>query len=323
MRDFADLLWPLDLEGFFADIFDRRHLHLAGRPERTAGLWPLPGFDRLIATPDLWTDRTLTLFLDGRRIPAAEYCQSRPVVNLPPAARPDPARVNALIRQGAALVCNSVDLIHPDLRRLADLLEQGFGGTCEINLYATQDGRTAFPPHFDFHEVVVLQLAGRKKWRVYGRRNDNPLQGLTTVGPQDHAPYCATLVDAPVLTPGDLLYLPRGQYHDATAADGPSVHLACGVTPTSGVELARLLLASAEHDAQLRAWCPPSDAIGRRRFDAASERMGERLAAMARHPELRERLRQLQAHRRQHQGQIEADPLLDLGLLADIRSANS
>ena len=39
------------------------------------------------------------------------------------------------------------------------------------------------------------------------------------------------------LQPGDLLYLPRGQYHYALADDGPCVHIAWGVTYPIGMDV--------------------------------------------------------------------------------------
>jgi hypothetical protein len=43
------------------------------------------------------------------------------------------------------------------------------------------------------------------------------------------------------MTPGDLLYLPRGWYHDALADDGGSVHIAFGATVPIGLDVISLL----------------------------------------------------------------------------------
>lgn len=81
-----------------------------------------------------------------------------------------------------------------------------------------------FAPHFDDVDVYVLQVEGRKRWRVAA-----PLPG--------HAlPRCSSrdFVDAEVgacmldveLAPGDLLYLPRGTIHQAESLPGAaSLHL--------------------------------------------------------------------------------------------------
>ncbi len=76
--------------------------------------------------------------------------------------------------------------------------------------YASDGGGVG--PHVDSYDVFLLQLAGRRRWRV-GRadatrlRDDVPLKMLA-----DFAPRQDWLLD-----PGDMLYLPPGWGHDGTA----------------------------------------------------------------------------------------------------------
>jgi len=76
--------------------------------------------------------------------------------------------------------------------------------------YASDGGGVG--PHVDSYDVFLLQLAGRRRWRV-GRvdatrlRDDVPLKML--------AGFVAD--DDWVLDPGDMLYLPPGWGHDGTA----------------------------------------------------------------------------------------------------------
>jgi ribosomal protein L16 Arg81 hydroxylase len=43
------------------------------------------------------------------------------------------------------------------------------------------------------------------------------------------------------MKPGDLLYLPRGQYHYALADDGGCIHIAFGVTYPIGIDVVSYL----------------------------------------------------------------------------------
>jgi len=76
--------------------------------------------------------------------------------------------------------------------------------------YASDGGGVG--PHVDSYDVFLLQLAGRRRWRV-GRadaarlRDDVPLKMLASFAPHDDW----------VLDPGDMLYLPPGWGHDGTA----------------------------------------------------------------------------------------------------------
>ena len=37
----------------------------------------------------------------------------------------------------------------------------------QINAYLTPPAEQGLDIHFDFHDVIVVQLAGRKRWRVW------------------------------------------------------------------------------------------------------------------------------------------------------------
>ena len=49
------------------------------------------------------------------------------------------------------------------------------------------------------------------------------------------------LIDQITLQPGDLLYLPRGQYHDALASKNGAIHIAFGLTYFKRIDLLSLL----------------------------------------------------------------------------------
>lgn len=91
-------------------------------------------------------------------------------------------------------------------------------------------------PHVDAYDVFLLQLEGRRRWRV-GRANDKrfiegaPLKLLRCFEP--------TLEW--VLEPGDLLYLPPQWGHDGVAV-GRCMTASIGFRAPSAVELTRALL---------------------------------------------------------------------------------
>ena len=55
-------------------------------------------------------------------------------------------------------------------------LEEQFGAMVGANAYLTPSGEQGFAPHYDDIEAFVLQLEGRKRWRVYAcPEDDGPL----------------------------------------------------------------------------------------------------------------------------------------------------
>jgi lysine-specific demethylase/histidyl-hydroxylase NO66 len=74
------------------------------------------------------------------------------------------------------------------------------------------------------------------------------------------------------MKPGDVLYLPRGQYHDALTGAHASLHVTFGVTPPTGLALFKLLESAVTGESAFRQYLPDA------RDEAA---LRERLAALA------------------------------------------
>jgi ribosomal protein L16 Arg81 hydroxylase len=78
------------------------------------------------------------------------------------------------------------------------------------NVCITPQNSSGFTPHYDTHEVLVLQIGGSKVWRIY----DPPLKLPHRSQPFNAASHRLPPRPRPrfelEMRPGDLLYLPRG-----------------------------------------------------------------------------------------------------------------
>ena len=81
------------------------------------------------------------------------------------------------------------------------------------------------------------------------------------------------------MKPGDVLYLPRGQYHDALTGAQASLHVTFGVSPATGLALFKLLESALMQESAFRAYLPDA----RRRRDAARTARAARRASPLRH----------------------------------------
>jgi len=105
--------------------------------------------------------------------------------------------------------------------------------------YLTPPDAQGFSIHYDDHEVLVLQVEGNKEWFLYDR--DAILPVKPQLGPErdnrDHPLSLRT-----TLEPGDVIYIPRGLFHEARATESHSLHISLSIYPTTWLELTRLLL---------------------------------------------------------------------------------
>ncbi|MEU4474039.1 cupin domain-containing protein [Micromonospora sp. NPDC023888] len=159
---------------------------------------------------------------------------------------------------GATLVLQGLHRIWPPLVDFARDLGLALNQPLQVNAYLTPAGSQGFATHYDTHDVFVLQVDGRKHWRIHPPVLPDPLEKQPWGGRADEVGATAqgpAALDV-VLAPGDALYLPRGWLHSAQAQDASSLHLTVGIRALTRYALVEELLALAAEDRRLRASLP-------------------------------------------------------------------
>lgn len=243
IASFSDLIAPIGEADFFATYHDRRPVHIAAdQAGRFSDIMSWDILTRLLNMTSVWTQDTLQLVLDKVTIPPEHYCVEGVGKRAGGRLQPDAEQVKAWLRRGASLVANDIDTLSPGMSAAFDLIETRLGAKVQSNLYCSWAKHQAFDAHFDTHEVFALHIEGEKTWRIYEGRTDRPIAHTSFLNlPKDfHDRNRGPVLLEVTLRPGDVLYIPRGCYHDALA-DTPSVHLACGVTFPIGVDIVGIL----------------------------------------------------------------------------------
>ena len=250
----------------------------------------------------VWTPASLQLVLNGDMVPPGQYCHPTVDTEGKHQLRPDAELVTTLLKQGASLVANDIDTLTPDLSETANALEAELGGKAQTNLYCSWRAQRAFNSHFDTHDVYAIHTVGEKIWSIYEGRLDNPIAhpAYKNFGHEYHEKNKGTVVAEITMQPGDLLYIPRGQYHDALASSENTIHVSFGVTALIGLDVLSLLYEQAIADSLFRANVPrPSEGT------AVADRLtqiGDRLAEIARQPKSHEAFAKLQREFRYPRG---------------------
>lgn len=236
---FDEIVAPLGTQAFLADYLGRQPLHLQGAPDKFAAVMNWDVLNRLLGMTTIWSSHSLVMVLDKEPIPPSTYCQAAPGRDGGTVLRPDPARVKPHLAKGATLVLNDIDQLTPELSAFARHMEATLGGKVQANLYLSSKRKQGFRVHYDYHDVFAVHVMGEKTWMVFEGREDTPIrhprfEALT----QDYKDKAKGELWKEVrLRPGDLLYLPRGQYHYALADDGACAHIAFGVTYPIGMDV--------------------------------------------------------------------------------------
>jgi hypothetical protein len=170
------------------------------------------------------------------------------------------------------------------------------GSITAANAYYTPRGGRVFTPHWDTHDVLVVQLHGAKRWRVYDVVLAHPLQGRGYMESNPYAGFADDLAYQDLtLREGDLLYLPAGTPHAAWCEDSDSLHLTGALLPPRWHDvlaaMTREALLECEKELALRRPCPAwfvgaGDPRVQGERTAAIERLVEHLRAVALEPVL-------------------------------------
>jgi bifunctional lysine-specific demethylase and histidyl-hydroxylase NO66 len=239
--------------------------HWGMRPLLSRGAQLPEGFGDLFgaaAVDDLTSSRGLRspfvrMAEDGEVIAADRYTRGGGAgAGVPDQVADD--RVLALMGDGATLVLQALHRTWPPLVRFGSQLSTELGHPVQINAYVTPRQSQGFAPHYDVHDVFVLQIAGRKHWRIHEPVFTDPLPDHNWEKRRDavrERAAQAPVIDA-ILEPGDALYLPRGYLHSASALGETSIHLTVGVHPITRQQLVRQILTSAQDVAALRESLP-------------------------------------------------------------------
>ena len=152
-----------------------------------------------------------------------------------------------LFAGGATIVLQGLHRTWGPLIDFTQELAEELGHPVQANAYVTPRQSTGFSDHYDVHDVFVLQMGGEKQWRLRPPVHPAPLRDEPWTDHRAAVEEASTGEPALEFTlrPGDVLYLPRGWVHSATALGGVSTHLTLGIHVWTRRHLADALVTSA------------------------------------------------------------------------------
>jgi ribosomal protein L16 Arg81 hydroxylase len=305
---FDQILAPLGGETFLRDYLGQRPVHIEGGAEKFRELMSWSVLNRLLGMSTIWDAERLVMVLDKEEVPPAAYLGRDPATSGRPAA--DPSRVKQYIKQGATLVLNDIDQLTPELSAFARTMETALGGKVQGNLYQSSKRRQGFRVHYDTHDVFAVHCEGEKVWPVFQGRAEDPIAHpiFKNVPQEAHEKAKGELWKEVRMKPGDLLYLPRGQYHYALADDGGCIHIAFGVTYPIGIDVMSYLFERMITDPLCRRNLPRGDAGA---LAAHLGTLGERLGEVLAEPRALADMQAFQAGYRYQRGSYDFPELLD------------
>jgi hypothetical protein len=236
----ADLLAPVSLPEFLEEFRGRKRLHIsASDPTRAETLLSWEDIDRLLSNH--WFRESIGIWRDGVLVPRQFYTSNE-------GKELKVSALHDLLAQGVSIVVDGAHRSVAQIRQLATAVEREMGIQTQVNAYLSFSRGGAFKPHWDVHDVLALQVHGRKRWRFWKVMVPHPVEMANSVPIDlDAAPEAEI-----ELAPGDVLFIPRGELHAAAVSSGCSVHLTIGLRSETGINFLNSIYKKAAQDPFLR-----------------------------------------------------------------------
>ncbi|WP_323096441.1 cupin domain-containing protein [Intrasporangium sp. YIM S08009] len=257
-------LVPLSQSGFASEHWGRQPL-VSRSDELLAGAADLLGrddVDELVSRRGLRTP-FLRVARDGRTLGDREFTAAGGVG----AGIADQVSDDKLLGHfaaGATIVLQGLHRTWGPIIDFAQQLADELGHPVQANAYVTPRQSRGFDDHYDVHDVFVVQTSGEKQWRLRPPVRPAPLRDDPWTDHRSDVEEAARHdpVHEFTLRPGDVLYLPRGWIHSATALGGVSTHVTIGVHVWTrrhlADELATLAVGAASRAERVRSTLPLS-----------------------------------------------------------------
>ncbi|ROT84728.1 putative bifunctional lysine-specific demethylase and histidyl-hydroxylase NO66-like [Penaeus vannamei] len=214
-QSFQWIIHPYSEEDFFSKYWEQGPLHIKRNSGYYEGLFTTADLDRILHNNVVQYTKNLdiTSYSNGKRETHNPIGQAHAPV------------VWDYYNNGCSVRMLNPQTFHARVWKLLATLQEYFNSFCGANVYLTPPDTQGFAPHWDDIEAFILQLEGKKRWRVYKPRVEEEVLPVDSSGNLDENEIGEPILDV-TLEEGDLLYFPRGFIHQGHAVEGNhSLHI--------------------------------------------------------------------------------------------------
>ncbi|KAM4600764.1 ribosomal oxygenase 1 isoform 1-T1 [Polymixia lowei] len=213
---FQWLIHPIPAKTFFRETWEKKPILVKRQnPDYYKGLFSTEEFDRILRHEDVQY---------GVNLDVTSYTNGKRETHNPP-GRALPFTVWDFYESGCSLRMLNPQAFSSTVWNVLSILQEQFGSMAGANVYLTPPGTQGFAPHYDDIEAFVIQLEGKKHWRVYKPRTEDEVLPVLSSPNFSQTEIGKSILDV-VLEAGDLLYFPRGFIHQGDClSDKHSLHI--------------------------------------------------------------------------------------------------
>jgi hypothetical protein len=184
---------------------------------------------------------------------------------------------NELIKEGTTIIIQHAHLLLPGVRVIVEYLSRLLHPlSFQTNCYLTPSNAQGVYPHIDQHHTFLLQVSGRKRWRIWRNIDEDPTSPMINVNMPSSYPIEVANSSEPIMDewiePGDFLVIPRGFVHTPFTSSSHSLHVTFGILDPGVASTAELLFRRFSNDMKFISLhdfdlnCIPTSDLDRQKF---------------------------------------------------------
>jgi len=214
---FEWMISPTVPSKFYSDYWEKKPLYIK-RTDQTY-------FKSLFSTKALEKIIREQRLLYGKNIDITSFDKDKRETHNP-SGRVYPAVLWDFFNNGCSIRMLNPQTFHSAVWRLCATLQDHFHSMVGANVYLTPPGTQGFAPHWDDVEAFMLQLEGKKHWKIYGPRDPSEVLPRYSSENLSQSEMTSEPVIEVDLEPGDMIYMPRGTIHQGNCLEGEhSLHI--------------------------------------------------------------------------------------------------
>lgn len=250
---FTNLISPVTVKDFFQNYFEKNFLHVQRDDANYYhNVLNINELDRYFQARNLTHD-FLRVTNNGGDYNPDSWTRFEQRSNTDPYRIVVIEKLFSLFNEGATIIINAAQTAIPSLTSFCSSLEHELKTWVQPNIYITPPESQGFVPHFDPHDVFVIQITGRKKWLLYDYPEKLPVSVRSVSDYEYEKKEPDHIVE---MQAGDLLYMPRGTVHFAKSYDEAAIHVTVGLMARCWFHLLKDLVEVAQEDVAFRKMLP-------------------------------------------------------------------
>lgn len=186
----------------------------------------------LFSSADFASENNLKL-MNGYEVPKKEYIESYNNLGVTE-YRCVTSKLYEYLRDGATLVRNRIKNV-PFVDQISHQIASFAEAHTIAGGYAAFSSKSSYKSHWDTRDVYAVQLLGRKRWILKKPNFEFPLYMQQSKHFKNIKEPDEVYMDV-ILEAGDILYIPRGWWHDPLPLDEETFHLAVAAFAPTGFE---------------------------------------------------------------------------------------